>query len=116
MRITSLLFVAFPALAWAQVSTTDTRMLSQPAVSASHIAFAYGGDLWTARLDGSDPRRLTTADGDEGSPVFSRDGQWIAFSGNYDGNVDVFLVPTAGGEPRRPTDRESTRRTATNLG
>ncbi|HEX7023326.1 MAG TPA: PDZ domain-containing protein, partial [Gemmatimonadales bacterium] len=87
----------------AQVSTTDTRLLSQPAVSATQIAFAYGGDLWTARLDGSDVRRLSSADGDETSPVFSRDGRWIAFAGNYDGNVDVYLVPSSGGEPKRLT-------------
>lgn len=87
----------------AQISTTDTRMLSWPAVNGSHIAFAYGGDLWTAKLDGSDVRRLTSADGDEGAPVFSRDGKWIAFAGNYDGNVDVFLVAVGGGEPTRLT-------------
>ena len=87
----------------AQPNTTDTRMLSQPAVSATMIAFAYGGDLWTARLDGSEARRLTTADGDETAPVFSRDGKWIAFAGNYDGNVDVYVVPATGGEPRRLT-------------
>ena len=47
----------------AQVSTTDTRLPAQPAVSASRSAFAYAGDLWTAKLVGSDVRRLTTADG-----------------------------------------------------
>lgn len=92
-----------PVAAQAQISTTDTRMLSQPAVNGSHIAFDYGGDLWTAKLDGSDVRRLTSADGDEGAPVFSRDGKWIAFAGNYDGNVDVFLVAVGGGEPTRLT-------------
>ena len=87
----------------AQPSTTDTRLLAQPAVSADLIAFAYAGDLWTARLDGSEVRRLTTAEGDELSPVFSPDGKWIAFTGWYDGNYDVFLIPAAGGEPRRLT-------------
>jgi tricorn protease len=95
------LAIALPAEA--QVSTTDTRMLAQPAVSATRIAFAYAGDLWTAGLDGSDVRRLTTAPGDEFSPVFSPDGSRIAFAGNYDGNTDVYVVPTAGGEPRRLT-------------
>ena len=63
-----------------------TRMLAQPAVSSSHVAFIYAGDVWTAKLDGSDVRRITTADGDESNPVFSDDGQWLAFAGNYDGN------------------------------
>ena len=95
--------LAGPISAVAQVSTTDTRLLTQPAVSATQIAFAYAGDLWTARLDGSDVRRLTSAIGDETNPIFSPDGRWIAFSGNYDGNQDVYLVPAAGGEPRRLT-------------
>jgi tricorn protease len=87
----------------AQPSTTDTRLLAQPAVSATQLAFAYAGDLWTARLDGSDVRRLTTADGDESNPIFSPDGKWIAFAGNYDGNVDAYVMPATGGEPRRLT-------------
>jgi len=82
---------------------TDTRLMSQPAVSATHVAFVYAGDLWSARLDGTDVIRLTTADGDESSPVFSPDGSTIAFSGNYDGNVDVYVVPVGGGVPRRLT-------------
>ena len=86
-----------------QINTTDTRLLSQPAASATHVAFAYAGDLWTAKLDGTDVRRLSSADGDETAPVFSRDGRWIAFAGNYDGNVDVYVVPVAGGEPKRLT-------------
>jgi tricorn protease len=87
----------------AQPSTTDTRLLSEPAISADQIAFAYAGDLWTARQDGSDVRRLTSAQGDEQHPVYSPDGRWIAFAGNYDGNVDVYLIPAAGGEPKRLT-------------
>src|ERR1043166_9341287 len=87
----------------AQPSTTDTRLLAQPALSADRIAFASAGDLWSARLDGSDVRRLTTAAGDDSNPVISPDGKWIAFAGNYDGNVDVYVMPAAGGEPRRLT-------------
>ena len=78
-------------------------MLEQPAVSATHVAFVYAGDLWVARLDGSDVRRLTTHPGQESRPRFSPDGQWIGFTGEYDGNTDVYLVPVAGGEPRRLT-------------
>lgn len=81
----------------------DTRLLSQPAVSATRVAFAYAGDLFSARLDGADVRRLTTADGDEANPVFSPDGSRIAFTGNYDGNTDVYVVPATGGAPRRLT-------------
>jgi len=81
----------------------DTRLLEQPAVSATHVAFVYAGDLWVARLDGSDVRRLTAHPGGESRPRFSPDGTSIAFTGEYDGNVDVYVVPVAGGEPRRLT-------------
>jgi tricorn protease len=80
-----------------------TRMLSDPAVSQDHIAFAYANDLWVANLDGSGVRRLTSHPGVESGPHFSPDGAWIAFTGQYDGNTDVYVVSTEGGEPRRLT-------------
>ncbi|MFV1988420.1 MAG: PDZ domain-containing protein [Gemmatimonadota bacterium] len=80
-----------------------TLMLAQPAVSADQIAFAYAGDLWTANIDGSGAKRLTSHIGIEFNPRFSPDGLWIAFSGEYDGNLDVFIVPSRGGVPQRLT-------------
>ncbi len=59
------------------IDTKDTRMLSQPAISADHIAFIYAEDLWVASPDGSNPRRLTVSEGIESSPVFSPDGKWM---------------------------------------
>jgi len=85
------------------VDTTDTKFLSQPAVSADRLAFVYANDLWTAAIDGTDVRRLTADLGLEASPAFSPDGRLIAFSAQYDGNVDVYVVPAAGGLPRRLT-------------
>ena len=80
-----------------------TLMLSQPATSESYIAFAYARDLWIAGHDGSGVRRLTTHEGLETNPRFSPDGRTLAFSGQYDGNTDVFVVPVGGGVPRRLT-------------
>ncbi len=85
----------------AQPDTTDTRMLSMPAVSAKNIAFVYAEDLWVADLDGKNPRRLTTDIGVESHPVFSPDGQTIAFSAQYDGNTDVYTIPLAWRSHRR---------------
>jgi tricorn protease len=85
------------------IDVTDTRLLSQPAVSARHIAFIYAGDLYVCDLDGRNVRRLTSDEGIERLPVFSPDGTHIAFSAEYDGNVDVFIVPVAGGVPTRLT-------------
>ncbi len=81
----------------------DTRLLTQPAVSENHIAFAYAGDLWVANLDGSDLRRLTTHVGTEVNPRFSPDGRLIAFSAQYEGVSDVYVVSVEGGVPTRLT-------------
>ena len=85
------------------VDIHDTRLLTQPAVSADRIAFAYANDLWVASLDGSGVRRLTSHPGVEGNPRFSPDGKWIAFSGEYDGNTDIYIVASEGGVPQRLT-------------
>src|SRR5882762_3977962 len=91
-----------PHSSWA-IDVHDTRMLSQPAISAGHIAFIYAEDLWIANTDGSQPRRLTVDEGIESNPVFSPDGKLIAFSAQYDGNTDVFIIPIEGGVPKRLT-------------
>ena len=85
------------------ININDTRLLTDPAVSGDHIAFAYANDLWVANLDGSNVRRLTSHPGVESGPRFSPDGSMIAFTGRYEGNVDVYVVPTAGGVPKRLT-------------
>jgi len=87
---------------WA-IDGTDTRLLWQPAISKDRIAFIYAEDLWVANKDGSYPRRITSSEGSESSPVFSPDGSMIAFTGQYDGNTDVFIVPATGGIPKRLT-------------
>ena len=81
----------------------STRMLSQGAVSKTEVAFAYDGDLWIANRDGSNPHRLTSHEGEEAAPRFSPDGKTIAFSAQYDGNTDVYIMPVAGGSPTRLT-------------
>jgi tricorn protease len=81
----------------------DTRLLSQPAVSAKHVAFVYADDLWVADLDGKNVRRLTSDTGVEMLPVFSPDGKTIAFTAEYEGNLDVYTIPVEGGPPTRLT-------------
>jgi tricorn protease len=98
-----LVFAALQSALSARVSVTDTRLLGDPAVSASHVAFVYAADLWVSRLDGTGVQRLTTDDGVESDPAFSPDGKSIAFSAEYDGNRDVYVVPVEGGVPTRLT-------------
>ena len=99
---TALLLSLWSAAALA-VDPQDTLLLEQPDIDAQHIPFIYDGDVWVANRDGSGAYRLTTAEGHESYPHFSPDGASIAFSGNYDGNVDVYIVPVAGGSPKRLT-------------
>jgi tricorn protease len=99
-----------PNQASAQASTQapaqETLLLRQPSVHGQRVVFAYGGDLWTASTLGSaggEAKRLTSHVGLESTPMFSPDGSMIAFTGEYDGNTDVFVVPSTGGSPTRLT-------------
>lgn len=85
----------------------ETLLLRNPSISDRHISFVYGGDIWVADKDGQNPRRLTVNPGVELNPMFSPDGTQVAFTGNYDGNTDVYVVPVQGGEPRRITHHPS---------
>ena len=81
----------------------DARLLRQPDVSATEIAFVYGGDIWIVDKDGGVANRLSTPKGEESFPRFSPDGASIAFTGNYDGNSDIYVMPVGGGLPTRLT-------------
>ena len=101
LRLTGLL-LCLATVASAQ-NVRDTRLMREPATDGTRVAFLYADDLWVARLDGTDVRRLTTDEGVESNAAFSPDGKLLAFSGFYDGNVDVFVMPTEGGIPKRLT-------------
>ncbi len=79
-----------------------TLLLRQPTLSREHLAFVYGGDIWVAERDGQHPERLTVHASAFG-PRFSPDGQWIAYTGTYAGNADVYVIPVGGGQPHRLT-------------
>ena len=78
-------------------------LLRFPTISRTQIVFNYAGDLWSVSRDGGDARRLTTGTGVETYPSFSPDGTMIAFTGEYDGNPDVYVMPATGGVPKRLT-------------
>jgi len=80
-----------------------TRLLRQPAISATQIAFTYGGDIWTTPLNGGEARRITSTAAVEGNPHFSPDGQSLAFSSNREGIAQVYVVSAQGGTPKRLT-------------
>jgi len=78
-------------------------LLRKPTVSRTQIVFSYAGDLWIVGREGGDAKRLTSGIGTETDPIFSPDGSLVAFTGEYDGNRDVYVVPAAGGVPQRLT-------------
>lgn len=86
-----------------QISAQGTMLLREPTISKEHIVFVYANDLWVNTIGESGAVRLTSAIGAEREPHFSPDGNWIAFTGQYDGNTDVYIVPVTGGEPKRLT-------------
>jgi tricorn protease len=82
-------------------------LFQKPTINATHIVFVFAGDLWTVERQGGEAVRLTAGKGMESEPAFSPDGKWIAFSGEYDGNIDVFTIPAGGGVPKRITSHPS---------
>jgi tricorn protease len=81
----------------------EGRLLRFPDIDKDRIAFVYGGDLWLASGSGGTARRITSNPGRELFPKFSPDGKWLAFTGQYDGNFNVYVMPSDGGQPRQLT-------------
>ncbi len=102
-KIISIIIVLFAIAASTFAQSDKPTLFRQPAISKTHIVFSYAGDLWIVPRSGGDANRLTTGIGIETSPYFSPDGNWIAFTGDYDGNTDVYIIPAIGGVPKRLT-------------
>jgi tricorn protease len=102
----SVLFALFCALllpfGFAKAAEKTPLLVQEPTLSKTQVVFVYGGYLWSVPRDGGEARQLTT-EGHEAYPEFSPDGKWIAFSGEYDGNEDVYVMPAEGGTPKRLT-------------
>ena len=79
------------------------QLLHHPTVNSTQIVFEYAGDLWSVPRAGGVAVRLTAGNGAASGPIFSPDGHDIAFTGSYDGNSDVYIIPATGGTPRRLT-------------
>lgn len=103
MRKIALLFIL--AAGWLTTTAQEeARLLRFPAIHGNQIVFTYAGDLYTVDAQGGVARRLTSdAQGYEMFARFSPDGKKIAFSGQYDGNTEVYTMPAEGGQPTRIT-------------
>ena len=82
---------------------TQTKLLRFPDISDNRVVFTYAGDLWIAPAAGGSAVRLTAHPGVEVFAKFSPDGKWIAFTGQYDGDEQVYVIPSGGGVPRQLT-------------
>jgi tricorn protease len=81
----------------------ETRLLRFPATNGKQVVFSYADQLYTVGIDGGDARRLTNGPGYAVFPRFSPDGTQLAFTAQYDGNTEVYLMPANGGTPKRLT-------------
>ena len=80
-----------------------TRLLRFPTTNGEQIVFCYSGQLYTVPKTGGVARRLTSGPGYTSFPHFSPDGKQLAFTSQYDGNTEVYVMPGDGGEPKRLT-------------
>lgn len=87
----------------AAAAAGQTKLLRFPDIHGDRVVFTYGGDLWTTATSGGTAIRLTAHPGVETYAKFSPDGKWIAFTGQYDGDEQVYVVPAGGGEPKQLT-------------
>ena len=97
--LAGILAAGLPALA----APGTLHLLQKPAMNKTTIVFAYAGDLWSVPREGGAAQRLTSGQGFETDAALSPDGATLAFSGEYDGNTDVFTLPVTGGVPKRIT-------------
>jgi len=101
-KLCALLCLCF-ALTFAASSNAQTKLLRFPDIHGGKVVFTYAGDLWLASTSGGLATRLTAHPGMELFAKFSPDGQWIAFTGQYDGDEQVYVIPVTGGVPRQLT-------------
>ncbi|HZT34901.1 MAG TPA: DPP IV N-terminal domain-containing protein, partial [Nitrososphaera sp.] len=97
------IFVLLACSALIGQETQEGRLMRFPDVYKDKVVFFYGGDLWLASTSGGVARRITSGEGRKLFPKFSPDGKWIAFTGQYDGNFNVYVMPSDGGQPKQLT-------------
>ena len=102
MKSKFILLAAMAAVALTS-QADEGRLLRFPGTNGQDVAFSYAGDIYTVPITGGTARKLTSHEGYEAFARYSPDGRTIAFTGQYDGNTEVYIMPAEGGEPRRIT-------------
>ncbi|MCD6354450.1 MAG: PD40 domain-containing protein, partial [Prolixibacteraceae bacterium] len=100
-KIVSVLF--FAGILSNGFAASEARLMRFPDINNNLVAFVYADDIWTVNANGGEARHLTTQEGMELFPKISPDGKWIAFSGEYSGTRQIFVIPAEGGSPKQLT-------------
>lgn len=103
MKRVWLFFLITLFVAGALVATNDARLLRTPDINNDLIVFVYAGDIWSVPTQGGEAKRLTSHLGMELFPRISPDGKWIAFTGEYSGTRQIYIIPSQGGIPKQLT-------------
>lgn len=98
-----IIMMAALAAAALTAQADEGRLLRFPGTNGREVAFSYAGDIYTVPITGGTAHKLTSHEGYEAFARYSPDGQTIAFTGQYDGNTEVYVMPAQGGEPKRIT-------------
>lgn len=103
MRKTFLLLTMLGLFVLGTYAQDEARLMRFPTIHGNQVVFSYAGDLYSVSKGGGMATKLTNDEGYEMFAHFSPDGKWLAFTGQYDGNTEVYLMPSMGGEPKRLT-------------
>ncbi|MCK4461258.1 MAG: PD40 domain-containing protein, partial [candidate division Zixibacteria bacterium] len=116
MRVFRFVIVVGSLMFAGPVAADEVRLLRFPDVSSDRVAFVYAGDIYVTARSGGQTIKLTDHEGLELVPKFSPDGQRVAFTGQYDGDMSVYVMPVDGGEPKRLTYHPGIQRTSDRFG
>ncbi|MFT7364899.1 MAG: tricorn protease, partial [Algoriphagus sp.] len=85
------------------IAQTTRGYFMHPDLKGDHLVFVAEGDIWRVPVAGGNAIRLTSHPGDESDPKISPDGKWVAYAASYEGPTEVYVMPIAGGLPKRLT-------------
>ena len=97
------MFAALLVCAWSKTHAEGTKLLRFPNIWHNRIVFSYAGDLWSVDSQGGTAARLTSGPGLKLFGKFSPDGRLLAFTAQYGGDEQVYVMPSGGGVPRQLT-------------